>query len=165
MSNRKAGQNIGNNCFQTLRQQAEQNWDSWEIRWGKSSNCSPPCRKEEESKWSTAVWKDQRDRDWSSSCWALGVLQDRAQWGRYAEKALQESIQRLLLEAKSALSEATLCACSVAKSCPTLWESMNSSLPGSSVHGFPWQEYRSSLPFPSPEDLPHLRTKPVSPAL
>ena len=125
MSNRKAGQNIGNNCFQTLRQQAEQNWDSCEIRWGKSSNCSPSCREEEESKWSTAVWKDQRDRDWSSSCWALGVLQDRAQWGRYAEKALQESIQSLLLRAKSALSEATLCACSVATSSPALWEAMN----------------------------------------
>ena len=31
--------------------------------------------------------------------------------------------------------------------------------------GFPRQEYWSGLPFPSPEDLPDPRIKPVSPAL
>ena len=31
--------------------------------------------------------------------------------------------------------------------------------------GFPWQEYWSGLPFPSPGDLPQLGIKPISPAL
>jgi len=31
--------------------------------------------------------------------------------------------------------------------------------------GFPRQEYRSGLPFPSPEDLPDPGTEPASPAL
>ena len=39
------------------------------------------------------------------------------------------------------------------------------SLAGSSVQGFPRQEYCSGLPFPSPGDLPILGIKPGSPAL
>ena len=31
--------------------------------------------------------------------------------------------------------------------------------------GFPWQEYWSELPFPSPGDLPHPGIEPASPAL
>ena len=31
--------------------------------------------------------------------------------------------------------------------------------------GFPWQEYWSGLPFPSPEDLPDLGIEPGSPGL
>ena len=42
---------------------------------------------------------------------------------------------------------------------------MECSLPGSSVHGFPRQEYWSGLPFPSSGDLSHTVIKPVSPAL
>ena len=42
---------------------------------------------------------------------------------------------------------------------------MDCSLPGSSVHGFSRQEYRSGLPFPSPEDLPNPGTEFVSPVL
>ena len=42
---------------------------------------------------------------------------------------------------------------------------MDYSLAGSSVHGFPRQEYWSGLPFPSPEDLPNPGTEPASPAL
>ena len=42
---------------------------------------------------------------------------------------------------------------------------MDSSPPGSSVHGFPRQEYWSELPFPSPGDLPHPGIEPKSPAL
>ena len=37
--------------------------------------------------------------------------------------------------------------------------------PGSSVHGFPRQEYWSGLPFPSPGDLLQPGTEPMSPAL
>ena len=42
---------------------------------------------------------------------------------------------------------------------------MDSSLPGSSVHGFPRQEYWSGLPLPYPGDLPGLGIEPTSPAL
>ena len=51
----------------------------------------------------------------------------------------------------------------VAKSCPTLCDPVNCSPPGSSVHGFPRQEYWDGLPFPSP-DLPDAGIKPLSPA-
>ena len=42
---------------------------------------------------------------------------------------------------------------------------MDSSPPGSSVHGFSRQEYWSGLPFPSPGDLPDPRIEPTSPTL
>ena len=42
---------------------------------------------------------------------------------------------------------------------------MDSSPPGSSVHGIPRQKYQSGLPFPSPGDLPNPGIKPASPAL
>ena len=57
------------------------------------------------------------------------------------------------------------CCCLVAKSCPTFCDPMDCSLPGSSVHGFPRQEYWSGLPFPSPGDLLNLGIEPASPAL
>ena len=47
-----------------------------------------------------------------------------------------------------------ICVCMRAQSCPTLFDHMDCSWPGSSVRGFPRQEYRSGLLFPSPEDLP-----------
>ena len=42
----------------------------------------------------------------------------------------------------------------VAQFCLILCDPMGCSLPGSSVHGFPRQEYYSGLPFPSPGDFP-----------
>ena len=39
---------------------------------------------------------------------------------------------------------------------------MDCSPPGSSVHGFPRQEYWSGLPFPSPGYIPDLGIEPVS---
>ena len=39
----------------------------------------------------------------------------------------------------------------VAQSCPTLCDPMDCSLPGSQSMGFSRQDYRSGLPFPSPE--------------
>ena len=42
---------------------------------------------------------------------------------------------------------------------------MKCSLPGSSVHGVPQQEYWSRLPFPAPGDLSNPRIKPRSPTL
>ena len=62
----------------------------------------------------------------------------------------------------------------VAKSCPTLCDPVNCSVPGSSVHGFSqarileWKKKKESwsrLPFPTPEDLPGPGIKPLSPAL
>ena len=53
----------------------------------------------------------------------------------------------------------------IARSCPTLFDPMNWSPPGSSVHGFFRQEYWSGLPCPSPGDLPDSGIKPVLPAL
>ena len=53
----------------------------------------------------------------------------------------------------------------VAKSCLTC-NPMDYSPSVSSVHGiFSWQEYWSSLPFPSPGDLPDPGIEPRSPAL
>ena len=47
---------------------------------------------------------------------------------------------------------------------PTLWDPMDCSLPGSSVHGI-LQEHWSALPFPSPGDLPDPGIEPRPPAL
>ena len=53
--------------------------------------------------------------------------------------------------------------CSViAQSCPTLCDPMDCRPPGSSIHGFPRQEYWSGLPFPSPGDLPDPGIEPKS---
>ena len=55
--------------------------------------------------------------------------------------------------------------CSVTKSCPTLWDRMDYSPPGSSVHGISQQEYWSGVPFPSSEALSNPGIEPKSPAL
>ena len=63
------------------------------------------------------------------------------------------------------------CACMHAKqlqSCPTIFDPMDHSLPGSSVRGVLWQEYWSGLPCTPPGDLLDLQFKPkslASPAL
>ena len=49
--------------------------------------------------------------------------------------------------------------------CLTLYDSMDCSLPGSSLLGFSRQEYWSELPFSSPGDLPDPGIEPESPAL
>ena len=52
----------------------------------------------------------------------------------------------------------------VAKLCPPLRNSMDCSLPGSSVHGFPRQYYWSGFPSPFPGYLTNPETEPFSPA-
>ena len=47
--------------------------------------------------------------------------------------------------------------------CPTLCNTMDCSLSGSSVHGIPRLEYWSGVPCPPPGDLPHPRIEPMSP--
>ena len=49
------------------------------------------------------------------------------------------------------------------QSCPTLCNSMNCSLPGSSVHGILQARILSGLPFPPPGDLPDPGIEPASP--
>ena len=52
------------------------------------------------------------------------------------------------------------------QSCLTLWDPLDSSSPGSSVHGISQaQEYWGRLPCPSPGDLPDPGIEPKSPAL
>ena len=51
------------------------------------------------------------------------------------------------------------------QSCPTLCDPIDSSPPGSSIHGILQQEYWSRLPFPSPGDLPDTGIEPGSSAL
>ena len=51
------------------------------------------------------------------------------------------------------------------QSCPTFFDPVDCSLPGSSIHGILQQEYWCGLPCPSPGDLPNPGTEPTSPAL
>ena len=53
----------------------------------------------------------------------------------------------------------------VAQSCPTLWNPIDCSLSGSSVHGILQARILKWVPFPSPGDLPDPGIKPPSPAL
>ena len=53
----------------------------------------------------------------------------------------------------------------VAKSCPTLATPWTVACQGPLSMGFSRQEYWSGLLFPSPEDIPDLGIKPMSPAL
>ena len=55
--------------------------------------------------------------------------------------------------------------CLVPQSCPALYDLMDCSPPGSSVHGFSRQDYWNELSVPAPEDLPDAGMKTVSPAL
>jgi len=53
----------------------------------------------------------------------------------------------------------------VAQSCPTLFDPWTVAHKAPSSMGFSRQEYRSGLPFPSPEDLPDPGIEPRSPTL
>ena len=55
--------------------------------------------------------------------------------------------------------------CSVAQSCPTLYDPMDNSLPGSSVHGIFQARILEWAAISSPGDLPSLEIEPSSPAL
>ena len=57
------------------------------------------------------------------------------------------------------------CHCSGATSWPTLYNPMECSPPGLSVHGFSRQEYWSGLPCLPPGNLPHPGIEPRSPSL
>ena len=57
------------------------------------------------------------------------------------------------------------CACSVAQSCPTLFNPMNFTHQPPLSMGFSRRGYWSGLPFPSLGDLPDLGIEPASPAL
>ena len=53
----------------------------------------------------------------------------------------------------------------VAQSCPTLWDPVDCSPPGSSIHGIHQARILEWLPFPSPGDLPNPGIEPRSPTL
>ena len=53
----------------------------------------------------------------------------------------------------------------VTQLCPTLWDPMDGSSPGSSVHGVSRQGYQDRIPILSPGNLPDARIKPRSLAL
>ena len=55
-----------------------------------------------------------------------------------------------------------MCACSVAPLCLTFCDPMDSSPQAPLSMGFPWQEYQSRLPFPTPGDLPKPGMEPPS---
>ena len=57
------------------------------------------------------------------------------------------------------------CCYLVVKLCPTLWDPMYCSPPGSSVHGISRQEYWSGCPFISPGNLANSMIESRSPAL
>ena len=48
------------------------------------------------------------------------------------------------------------------QSCPTLYNSIDSNMPGFSTHGILQARYWSELPFPPPGDFPNPGIKPVS---
>ena len=61
-----------------------------------------------------------------------------------------------------------VCVCSVVQSCLTLYDAMDCSPPGSSVHGIFKARILEWLPFPSPGELPNPEIEcvpPVSPDL
>ena len=83
------------------------------------------------------------------------------EWTWHREWASQERPSKSGSENCSLKS---LC-CLVTQSNQTLCDPKDSRLPGSSVHGFPRQEYWSGLPFPSPGDLLDPGVKSMSTAL
>ena len=73
---------------------------------------------------------------------------------------------RLLISKEHQCSPQFFIVVLVDRSCLTLCDPMDRSLPGSSVHGiFSRQEYWSGLPFPFPGDLPDPGIKSRSPSL
>ena len=53
----------------------------------------------------------------------------------------------------------------IAKSCPTVYDPVDYSRPGSSVHGISQARILERVAFLSPENLPDPRIEPASPAL
>ena len=89
------------------------------------------------------------------------VLKAQLKWGRKVNY-LAKSIRRVHLKLTQYRKSTTLL---VAQSCPTLCDSMNCSLPGSSVHGIFQARILERVLFPSPGDLPDPWNEPGSPAL
>ena len=58
-----------------------------------------------------------------------------------------------------------VCVCSVARSCPTVCDPMDCSLPGSLTMGYPKQEYWNRLQFSTPGDIPNSGIEAPSPEM
>ena len=117
---------------------------------------------------SAEVWK------WQVQCWEKGAEELGKFWGSDTSsspwRVCSGSVMVCAQDFNRLFSRGRGCArkrgrkwnCEIAQSCPTLWDPMNCSLSGSSVHVI-FQEW-SGLPFPSP-DLPNPGIEPRSPAL
>ena len=95
--------------------------------------------------------------------WPLvGELRSHMPWGQKNVKKTNNAAP----PPRTTIVTNSMCCCSVAKSCSTFCDPMDSNLPGSSLSmEFSWQEYWSEFPFPSPGILPDPGIEPVSPAL
>ena len=76
---------------------------------------------------------------------------------------LHYSLVQCFLKCDSQILGAGVCVCSVAQLCPTLWDPMNCSPLGSSLHGIFQARILDGLPCPPPGDLPNPETKPTTP--
>ena len=70
-----------------------------------------------------------------------------------------ESLDGKLIKGNKSTGGFSVCMSSVSQSCPTLWDPMVCSPPGSSVHGI---FQARILPFPIPGDLPDPGMEPAS---
>ena len=102
-------------------------------------------------------------RNWTDVSFTAGRFFTGCCEGRPPEEGLPKS-QTLVWQIPS-YQLLHCCFYLIPKSCLTLCDPMDYSLPGSSVHGISQQEYWRGLPFPSPGDLPDRGVEPAFPAL
>ena len=115
-----------------------------------------PCPDPRQEEDSSPAENGQLSTHTGCSCWLCQHPPAYRAWQSPCPPPAPASIPSLTLQipssARDFLSPGTCSSSIFAQFCPTLCDPMDSSLPGSSVHGIsqPW----SVLPFPSPGDLP-----------
>jgi len=88
-------------------------------------------------------------------------------WGP-SSKHYKQAVMGQILSPKMPVSKSSwwdCCCCLVAELCPLFSDSMDCSLPGSSVHGIPWKRILKRLPFPPSGNLPNPGIELTSPAM
>ena len=127
----------------------DRGWDGWMASW---------------TKW-TWVWVNSGSWWWTGRpgvLWFMGSQRVGHDWGTELNVLTRPLWPNPYFPSR--LNFLCACCCLVTKWYPTLCYAMACSPPGSSVMGFPRQEYWSGLPFPSPGDPPDPGIKPESPA-